>query len=384
MANKKKRKFIIDAGKNKIKFMILLEDGTIETMGHFDSLSQSGFSNFNGITKSSPYQFMVKFEDELYLVGDGAYPTYNQEKTKRNEHHRLCIYTIIGNFIEEGESVYVVTGCPSSDYSKTEEPEMFGKYIKNNGKEVSIIVDNIEKKFKIKEVSVQTEGMAIIPRNLLGSGEKYNVIDIGGQQLNYRLYDEKGNSYDSFSIDNAGVNHLKSYLRTSFRKVASADIVDINSIDFLKCIDDGQINISDLGTLSGFKDSREFIEKTVTRFIKEHIIIPLQESGVDLYAKGIKNIFSGGGSKKLEDYLINILQNNSNNLIFSKTCHWDNCFSFALKNFKDTEITDDTPDDVVEEFINNIFDQAEDENVEAEKDPYFKGKNEDDRKKYIK
>jgi hypothetical protein len=377
--SKKKRKFIIDAGKNKIKFMILQADGTIEIMGFFDSLVQSGLRNFNGVTKSSAYQFRVKFEEELYLVGDGANPSYNQEKTKRNEHHRLCIYTIIGHFAEENEDISVVTGCPTSDYSKTDEPEVFAKYLRNEGKEITIEVDGIEKNFKIKDVDVQTEGMAIIPRNLLGDGEMYNVIDIGGQQLNYRHYDENGNSYESFSIDGAGVNHLKTYLKTNFRKVASADTVNINTIDFMKSVDDGQINISDLGTLSGFKDSRDFIETTVVDFIKQKIITPLQEADVNLSAKGIKNIFTGGGSKKIESYLKTMLQNNVNNFIFSKTSYWDNCFSFILKNFKDTEI-DNMTDDEIEVFIDNIFEQAQNEHLQREKDPILKKKYEDELK----
>lgn len=369
-----KRKFTIDAGKNKVKFAITDERGIITHIGAFDSMSQGGFSNFNTVFAEGDYQFKVEFEGKKYLVGNEANTIYNVENTKRNEHHKLCIYTALGYFCENGEEISLVTGCPTSDYAQTEEPEIFGEFLRDNSKEISIIINGEKKSFKIKNVQVETEGMAIIPRNLLSKNTDeqqrangYRVIDIGGQQLNYRDYDKNGNSHDSFSLDDAGINHLEQKLRREFRKATSSDKIDMKSLDFKKYMKTGYIDIPDLGELKGYQDSKDFMTSVINEFIQKQIIENLQSNGVNILGKGKKNIFTGGGSVTLEKYISGTFENNINNVFFSKTAYWDNCFSYIFKSFLDTDVKGMTQDQILE-YINNIFSQAKNPNLEKEKD----------------
>lgn len=369
-----KRKFTIDAGKNKVKFMITDEKGIITHMGAFDSMSQGGFSNFNTVFAEGDYQFKVEFEGKKYLVGNEANDHFNVENTKRNEHHKLCIYTTIGYFCENGEEITLVTGCPTSDYAQTEEPEIFGEFLKDNGKEISININGENKCFKIKKVYVETEGMAIIPRNLLSKNTEENqysngfrVIDIGGKQLNYRDYDKNGNSHESFSLDDAGINHLESKLYREFRKSIPSDKIDMKSLDFKKYMKIGYIDIPDLGELKGFEDSKDFITSVTSDFIQRNIIENLQSNGVNILGKGKKNIFTGGGSVTLEKYISPIFKNNMNNIFFSKTAYWDNCFSYIFKSFLEEDVKEMSQEKIVE-YISNIFAQAKNPNLEKEKD----------------
>lgn len=369
-----KRKFIIDAGKNKVKFMIINEKGIITHMGAFDSMSQGGFSNFNTVFAEGDYQFKVEFDGKKYLVGNEANTIFNVENTKRNDHHKLCIYTTIGYFCENGEEITLVTGCPTSDYAQTEEPEIFGEFLKDNSKEISININGENKCFKIKQVHVETEGMAIIPRNLLEKSVDNNqhsngfrVIDIGGQQLNYRDYDKNGNSHDSFSLDDAGINHLEQKLRREFRKATSSDKIDMKSLDFKEYMKAGYIDIPDLGELKGYEDSKDFMTNVITDFIQKNIIENLQSNGVNILGKGKKNIFTGGGSVTLEKYISAIFKNNINNIFFSKTAYWDNCFSYVFKSFLEADVKEMNREQIAE-YIDNIFEQAKNTNLEKEKD----------------
>ncbi|HBF2930744.1 ParM/StbA family protein [Clostridioides difficile] len=332
---------VVDPGKNAVKVVVF--SNTYELLTHYMFPSKTQIRRtFSDIDGSSDFQFRTEFEGSKYLIGEGVQSSYNFETTKNNIHHQLCVYTAIAKEVHsKNENVYVVVGYPSSDFSNEIQREKYVDLIKSNEK-IDIILNGSDKSFNISGFKVFPEGMALVPR-LKFPKRKVRVIDIGGQNLNHRLYDEKGNTLESFSLDEAGINHLEEHLRTTLRKNINADMVDIDSINTLEAIESQKIDAISDDMINGYDSVASFIENTVLDFIDNKILNQLSSKNVFLYKRSHLIIFTGGGSIALKKYLEELLPNNSGNLYFSETATWDNCASYLIKDltqkFKDSKIS---------------------------------------------
>ena len=323
---------IVDPGKNTVNALCF--DSNFNLIGHvaFPSVTQRKRS-FRDIDSSSDLQFQVEYQDEKFLVGEGILTGFNFETSKNTMHHKICIDTAIAYFVDNNnERIHLVVGYPSSDYTNPEQQEEYIKLIKENTGH--IIVNGEEKSFIITDVVVKPEGVAMKPRIQQVPGQKVKVIDIGGENINYRYYDEKGNTLESESLDKLGVNHLESFIKTKLRKYVKVKDIDVNSIDYLKAVSDCKIDEVLDQDISDFENSHEFMREVVLDFV-DMIIDGLDAKGVSLYRRGTKFLFTGGGSMLLKPYLEETLKNSKDYLVFSNTAYWDNCISYAIKDVGD-------------------------------------------------
>lgn len=324
---------IVDPGKNSVKAFCFDENYELKEKLLFPSKSKKK-RNFFDIDSGSEHQYQVEFEGSKYLVGEGILDNYNFETTKNNMHHKLCIYTAIANFVEkEKEKIHLVIGYPSSDYTNIDQRNDYLRLI-NSEFPVSMMVNGELKTFEIKSISVYPEGIALVPR-LKNSGKKVHVIDIGGQNTNYRYYDVKGNTLAAYSLDEAGTNHLQGYLKGMLRKFVKADKINVDALDLTKSIMEGRISEIPDEFLNNYPNTKEFVLDTVLEFIEESILHSLQEKGANLYQRGDFIIFTGGGSMLLKPYLEECINNNKDNMYFSTTAQWDNCISYAVRDVGD-------------------------------------------------
>lgn len=323
---------IVDPGKNTVNALCF--DSNFNLIGHvaFPSVTQRKRS-FRDIDSSSDLQFQVEYQDEKFLVGEGILTGFNFETSKNTMHHKICIDTAIAYFVDNNnERIHLVVGYPSSDYTNPEQQEEYIKLIKENTGH--IVVNGEEKSFIITDVVVKPEGVAMKPRIQQVPGQKVKVIDIGGENINYRYYDEKGNTLESESLDKLGVNHLESFIKTKLRKYVKVKDIDVNSIDYLKAVSDCKIDEVLDKDISDFENSHEFMREVVLDFV-DMIIDGLDAKGVSLYRRGTKFLFTGGGSMLLKPYLEETLKNSKDYLVFSNTAYWDNCISYAIKDVGD-------------------------------------------------
>lgn len=323
---------IVDPGKNTVNALCF--DSNFNLIGHvaFPSVTQRKRS-FRDIDSSSDLQFQVEYQDEKFLVGEGILTGFNFETSKNTMHHKICIDTAIAYFVDNNnERIHLVVGYPSSDYTNPEQQEEYIKLIKENTGH--IVVNGEEKSFIITDVVVKPEGVAMKPRIQQVPGQKVKVIDIGGENINYRYYDEKGNTLESESLDKLGVNHLESFIKTKLRKYVKVKDIDVNSIDYLKAVSDCKIDEVLDKDISDFENSHEFMREVVLDFV-DMIIDGLDAKGVSLYRRGTKFLFTGGGSMLLKPYLKETLKNSKDYLVFSNTAYWDNCISYAIKDVGD-------------------------------------------------
>lgn len=324
---------IVDPGKNAVKVLVFSTQYELLSRFVFPSKTMKK-RNFADIDGSSDKQFKIEYDSQKYLVGEGVIQNYNFDATKNNLHHKLCIYTAIANVVtKKNEKIYLVVGYPSSDFRNSEQREEYLNLLKSE-EAIEITINGEDKKFSIDDIAVLPEGIALKPR-MVNAGRKVHVNDIGGQNINYRRYDAKGNTLISFSLDNAGINHLEEYVRKELRSFINADIISVEDVDILEAIKSGKIREVDDSLINNYKTSKEFIEDTVLNFIETHILGQLISKGVNLYQRGDLIIFSGGGSLVLKPYFEKILVNNENNMHFSETAQWDNCISYAVKDLGD-------------------------------------------------
>jgi len=324
---------IVDPGKNTVKG--LCYDKNFNLLGKlvFPSIIKKKHS-FRDTDTSSELQFQIEYENSKYLVGEGVLSNYNFEVSKNTLHHKICVDTVIAHFVsEENERIHLVVGYPSSDYTNIDQLNEYIKLLQGSGY-VNLKINNQQKSFKIVSIGIKPEGIAIKPR-IEEIKEKTKVIDIGGEHINYRYYDEKGNTLDSDSIDSVGLNHLESHIKTILRKCVDVRKIDLDSINYMDCIKKQDIEFLKPGDINGYKSSKEFMDEVILDFVEDKIINKLDSKGISLYKRGDIVLFTGGGSILLQKYLEKVLENNKNQLHFSKTAYWDNCISYAIKDISD-------------------------------------------------
>ncbi|WP_214688625.1 MULTISPECIES: ParM/StbA family protein [unclassified Exiguobacterium] len=334
---------VVDPGKHEVKGMVFTRTGTVKGVFSFPSKSKR-VPSFNNHESSSPKQFKLVSNNRFHLVGEGVQAEYNADISKTNEHHKLCVYTSVAALVgNKEEPVNLVIGSPTNDFVASENIERYKELILGNEDGViSLGLNQEDKSFAINRLEVYPEGMAVLPRTLKQHTSQIHVVDIGGQNVNYRKYDEKGNTLQYFSLDYAGMNRLEQHLKSELRFVLTSQYFDIDSIDWNRAISERKIpQLDELlesgSTLSGFSDSEDFMQETVNTFIREQIIDALVRKSVYLNQRGHAILFTGGGSLRLESYLNEVLTSNAENFEISKTAKWDNCISYAIRYLTQVE-----------------------------------------------
>lgn len=339
LKNKIDKVVVVDPGKNAVKTFAFSYNYDLIKRYCFPSktMKKRTFADIDG---SSEDQYKIELDGEKFVVGDGIINNYNFETTKNNNHHKLCIYTAIANLVEkENEKIYLILGYPSSDFTNNKQKEEYIDLIKPKSKDksVTMIVNGKLKSFIIEDISVYPEGIAMRPR-MYNKGKDVYVIDIGGQNINCREYDSRGNTLNSFSLDKAGINHLEEYIKNQLRKFVRADIISVEAINVLKAVEKerlleiDEINTVENPLLNAYSTSAEFMEDSVLTFMEQNALGQLLSKGVNLYQRGKLIIFTGGGSIILRPYLEKLLTNNKGNMHFSTTAQWDNCISYVTKD----------------------------------------------------
>lgn len=332
---------VVDPGKHEVKGMVFTRTGSIKGVFSFPSKSMK-VRSFNNTESSSPKQFRYEYNRKKYLIGEGVVAEYDTDVNKTNEHHRRCVYASVSALVgNNNEQVNLVIGAPTNDYEMDESIDEYKDLMlgAENGK-IKVTVNNEDKSFRIVEDALEVfpEGMAVLPRAMRQNPNKIHVIDIGGQNVNYRLYDEKGNTLTSFSLDYAGMNKLELYLKEEMRFAIPLHSLDISSIDWNRAISNGRIvEVDNFAKnnknfeMIGFEDSVEFMDETVQDFITRELVTPLAQRSIDLKSAGHAFLFTGGGSLRLENYLKKMFAKNWDNMEISKTAKWDNCISYAMR-----------------------------------------------------
>ena len=328
----------VDMGKNEVEAILFSNNGEILKSVNFDSVIKRHLTRPVGIGNSNPNRFKVKFGGKYYEIGDEIEKgTYSNDNTKLTEHHKLCLLLSIGLLINESSNfVNLLVGLPSSHIANPLEKENFEKMLKNEeGKEIVIEINGVEKRFVISKIVPDSEGLAMIPRLKLTINENnkcnVSVIDIGGHNFNLRRFNAVGFALDEKGIseEEVGINNLLTKLHEELLSGLQDRNRSISREDLKRFVKSRKLD--DDMVISGYEnDSSEFVNDFVKNYIDIYILNKLSAHGVKPSAKGMIYLFTGGGSNLLKPYLEEMFEDNKVYIRLSETAKWDNCLSFIL------------------------------------------------------
>jgi plasmid segregation protein ParM len=301
------RKIVVDSGKYATKAIARNDNGKLETL-YFETR----MNPTDETTTSAEGTVVVEVEEGHFLLGKMAM-NIDSDTTKAKEVHKFAIYRAIHHFIEDGEDVDLVIGCPLSVYTVREKREAYEEYIKEKGK-IHIGVNEEEKHFQLTSVLALPEGSGYVFRHI---PEFLNnlvaVIDIGGLNTNACLYEGTNMVTDTDLTHNMGTNILRSALQKHLNKMLGINLSE-RQVEFA---------MKERVLKKDPKASRRLIDA----FMYEHVL-NLREN-LKKNNWGVENldfVFLGGGSILLEKEIKEIFGDGT---IISKTAVWDNAEGFA-------------------------------------------------------
>lgn len=242
-----------------------------------------------------PNTFQVGFNNKVYLVGGAV----SEEKvkydiSKKSIEHLISIYLSIAKFVEKTgvNTISLAVGTPLNIYKNKKLKEEYEQYIKGNG----IVTININGRliyFKISRVFCLPEGTGPIYTDIdKYKNSKTTIVDIGGLNVNYCVFNDLVPQYEQMIVNNLGGNILRSKIA---EKLSAEYGIYVSDSDIDEVIKDGYLYIN---------GEVQFKSKTLIQdLMKNHIqdIINYGKSrGLTLFNANGAVVFSGGGSLLLK------------------------------------------------------------------------------------
>lgn len=329
----------IDLGKNEIEAFSFTSTGEILECVNFDSVIKKLITKPRQSSMTVPNRYNIQIDNKYYQIGDRVLNgSYCNDNTKVTEHHKLCLLLAIGLLTKtNSQFVNLLIGLPSGHISNQIEVDHLMDFLEvESNKEHHIIINGEEKRFIISELTIETEGLAMIPRlKMATSGNIHDVavIDIGGHNFNLRKFSSQGFSLDERGVseEQVGINKLLTEFRNDLYSELDTSNRDrnITNEDLKRYIITKKLD-SDMKLSCYDGNGESFIDEFTKNYIEDNIISRLSSHGVKPNAKGMVYLFTGGGSNLLRPYIEDMFEDNLGNIVFSETAKWDNCLSFAI------------------------------------------------------
>lgn len=244
---------------------------------------------------------LVKFGDKNYIIGEQGQDK-SEDTSKTQFLHQLACYTAITQFIEPGtkeNEIYMILACPLSVLLIQDAKEEYKKFIKGDGP-IKITVDGKDYEFEIKDVLIKAEGSGIIylePE--LFNNQVVGIVDLGGLNMGWSLYNNKVCKKDDRFIEECGTDRLIDIVREQLAFYKKGNLVNKEIAE--KALNEG-------GLKKGGKidnESTKYIDKAkelyfgeVLKFIKAH------KFNIDELDRVV---FVGGTSQHIKENITNKL-----------------------------------------------------------------------------
>lgn len=175
--------------------------------------------------------FNVILNGEEYIIGEqGEEIDYNVGKD--SIYHKLAVFTATTQLLDGYKAVRLVVGCPTSIYRNKNLRRDYKDYIWNNGS----VVINVNSKlytFLIENVLVLPEGSGVVyTRPELFKDKRVAVIDLGGLNMNFTIYDNLIPQPSSMFTLNHGYAEIETKLANELNSVYGTSLTsnDIQNI----------------------------------------------------------------------------------------------------------------------------------------------------------
>jgi plasmid segregation protein ParM len=234
--------------------------------------------------------YRVEFDRQNYLIGDMAEES-SYDVSKTNIVHKLATYTVISQLVASSSIVQLVLGCPVSIYKNKELREQYKTFILNN-RYVSMYVNDERYSFHFDNILVLPEGSgAVYLYPNLFKNRRVAVVDVGGLNMNFTVYDNLTPEISSmFTLNHGGnelettlINQLNSRYGTNIELQNARYILKDNGLRVKGVIDPGSISIVD----------------SVVKAYLNRILQEIKRNNVNIDVMDV--VFIGGTSTALRD-----------------------------------------------------------------------------------
>lgn len=197
----------VDAGKGFTKYARTEENGDI----YYDQFETryTKLEDLNDTELIGKDSFKVEYKDEKFVIGKQADKDLRNERTKKNEIHRLCSLIAVTQLLKPVENnnqeipkIYLVVSMPGTSYKSKKLREEFKKYYLGEKTE-EIIVNNNLYKFEIENVIVMPEGAGFLFCHTDLCKGRTAVVDIGHLNIGLTTFNEQ-NIEKLVSLDEGG------------------------------------------------------------------------------------------------------------------------------------------------------------------------------------
>ena len=283
----------VDAGKSSCKAVTKIE-GKLERLQFRTKIQEV---NNLGID-IPPNTYKVELEGKTYLIGEAVgEDKVNYDISKKSIEHMICIYLSIAQFVAKSgvTNIAVAVGTPLNIYKNKILKEEYEQYIRGD-RIISMRINDRPVYFKINEVFCLPEGTGPIYSDVgKYKNTKTTIVDIGGLNVNYCVFNNIVPQFDQMIISNLGGNILRSKIA---ERLSSEYGVYISDGDVEEIIKDGYLYIN--GDIQ--VKSKNLLRDLMKNHLQE-IINYGKSRGLTLFNANGKVVFSGGGSLMLRDVI---------------------------------------------------------------------------------
>ena len=240
--------------------------------------------------------FNVTLDGEDYIIGDqGEEVDYTVDKA--NIYHKLATYTATAQLLEGHKAVKLVIGCPTSIYRNKGLREEYRDYIRNNGN-VKITVNNKAYSFLVENVLMLPEGSGIVyTKPELFKDKRVAVIDLGGLNMNFTIYDNLIPQPSSMFTLNHGYAEIETRLTNELNSVYGTSLT---SNDIQNIIKQGGVK------LRGTVDPKS--SHIIDSIINQYMVKLIQETRKNNFNLDMMDVvFVGGTSLLIHDKILHYL-----------------------------------------------------------------------------
>lgn len=257
--------------------------------------------------------YHVEYQGSTYIIGEQAEQS-DFDISKASLVHKISAYTAITQLQEFDNHIQLVLGCPLNVYKNRELRDAYKAYIMNE-RFNHLFINSISYGFYLDQVLVIPEGAGIVymAPNLF-KGKRVAVIDVGGFNFNFAIYDSYIPQVSSMFTLNMGGYELQNTLLNTMNTRYG---IVLNNQDIPHIIAQSGLKIK------GHIDNESI--KLVDSIVSEYLGRVLQEvrkNGFNLDV--IDTVFVGGTSKLLESKI----RERVPHAFIPHDAEWANCQGF--------------------------------------------------------
>ena len=244
---------------------------------------------------------LVELNKKSYIVGEQGQDK-SEDTSKTQFLHQLACYTAITKFIEPGtkdNEIYMVLACPLSVLLIQDAKEEYKEFIKGKGP-IKISVDGKDYEFEIKDIMIKAEGSGIIylEPNLFND-QAVGIVDLGGLNMGWSLYNNKVCKKDDRFIEECGTDRLIDIVREQLAIYKKGNLVNKEIAE--KALNEG--GLKKAGKID--TESTVYVEKAKELYFEEVLKnIKAHKFNIDELDRVV---FVGGTSQHIKENITNKL-----------------------------------------------------------------------------